>query len=63
MPFYAYQSFSCLSEHFMLINQRPIMGHLMLISANCLWEGYDGDLMALLIAHAQAMLLGVYLLS
>ena len=26
------------------------------------WEGYDGDLMALLIAHARAMLLGVYLL-
>ena len=26
------------------------------------WEGYDDDVMALLIAHAQAMLLGVYLL-
>ena len=24
------------------------------------WEGYDGNLMALLIAHARAMLLGVY---
>jgi hypothetical protein len=33
MPFYAYQSFSCLSEHIMLISQRPIMGHFMLISS------------------------------
>ena len=26
------------------------------------WEGYDDDVMALLIAHARAMLLSVYLL-
>jgi hypothetical protein len=32
MPFYAYQSFLCLSECFMLISQRPKMKHFMLIS-------------------------------
>jgi hypothetical protein len=32
MPFYAYQSFLCLSERFMLISLRPKMEHFMLIS-------------------------------